>query len=154
MADSQGSFPGWRLALAAWAPALLWATVIFALSSIPGDALPRVPLGWWNADKLVHGVVYAILGALCWRGARRTVARDRGRAHQVLAAVVFATVFGISDELHQAFTPFRSPDAFDVIADAVGGLAGALVCVALVARRRANGVSPSGNGAAARGLDG
>jgi VanZ family protein len=154
LADSQGSLPAWRTGLAAWAPALLWATVIFGLSSIPGDALPRLPSGWWNADKLVHGVVYAVLGALCWRGARRTVARDRARAHQVLTAVVFTTVFGISDELHQAFTPFRSPDAFDVIADAVGGLAGALVCVAIVARRRANGASPRGNDAAARGVDG
>jgi VanZ family protein len=154
MPDSQGTLPTWQKALAAWAPALLWATVIFGLSSIPGNALPPLPLGWWNADKLVHGVVYAVLGALCWHGVRRTVARDRRRAHQVLAAVVFTTVFGISDELHQAFTPFRSPDPFDVIADAVGGLTGALACVAIVARRRANGASPSGNGAAARGVDG
>ena len=154
MADSQGKLPGWRTALAAWAPALLWATVIFGLSSIPGDAFPRLPTSWWNADKLVHGVVYAILGALCWRGARRTVARDRGNTYQVLAAVVFTTVFGISDELHQAFTPFRSPDAFDVIADAVGGLAGAFGCVAIVARKRTNNSSTSRGGSAARGVDG
>jgi VanZ family protein len=128
--------PAWWKALRAWAPALLWATVIFRLSAIPGDALPPLPLGWWNADKFVHGLVYAVLGALCWRGARGTFARDRGRGQQVLAAVVFTTVFGISDELHQAFTPLRSPDAFDVIADAVGGLLGALVCVAIVARKR------------------
>jgi VanZ family protein len=115
---------------------LLWATVIFRLSAIPGDALPRLPAGWWNADKFVHGLVYAVLGGLCWHGARRTFARDRGRWLEVLAAVALTTLFGISDELHQAFTPFRSPDAFDVVADAAGALVGAVVCVAIVARKR------------------
>ena len=136
MTGPVGARPAWSRALWAWGPALLWAALIFRLSAIPGDALPSLPLGWWNADKFVHGVVYAVLGALCWRGARGTFARDRGRGQQVLAAVVFATLFGISDELHQAFTPMRSPDPFDVIADAVGGLVGAIVCVAIVARKR------------------
>ena len=44
----------------AWTPAVLWSAVIFVLSSIPGDAFPRLP-GWWNADKFVHGGIYA-----CW----------------------------------------------------------------------------------------
>ena len=137
---------GWRKALRAWAPALLWSLLIFWLSAIPGDALPRMP-GWWNADKLIHGGVYAVLGALCWNGARGTLPRVRGPVHQVIAAGLIATLYGISDEMHQSFTPRRSPDAFDVIADAIGGLLGALVCVAIVARRRARAAS-------VRGVDG
>ena len=127
---------GWQKALRALAPALLWSTLIFWLSTIPGDALPPMP-GWWNADKLIHGGVYAVLGALCWYGARGTLPRVRGPVHQVLAAGLITTLYGISDEMHQSFTPRRSPDPFDVIADAVGGLLGALVCVAIVARRHA-----------------
>jgi len=126
---------GWRKVLRAWAPALLWSLLIFWLSAIPGDALSRMP-GWWNVDKLVHGGVYAVLGALCWYGARGTLPRVRGPIHQVMAAGLIATLYGISDEMHQSFTPGRSPDAFDVIADAVGATLGALVCVAIVARRR------------------
>ena len=128
---------GWRKGLRAWWPALLWSLLIFRLSAIPGDALPRMP-GWWNGDKLIHGAVYAVLGALCWYGARGTLPRVRGPVHQVIAAGLITTLYGISDEMHQSFTPRRSPDAFDVIADAVGGLLGALVCVAIVARRRAH----------------
>jgi len=143
------SRPGWWKALQAWAPALLWSTVIFWLSAIPGDALPRMP-GWWNADKLIHGAVYAVLGAACWYGARGTLPRVRGPVHQVLAAGLITTLYGISDEMHQSFTPRRSPDAFDVIADAVGGLLGALVCVAIVARRRAH----DARSASPRGVDG
>ncbi len=81
------SRPGWWKALQAWAPALLWSLVIFWLSAIPGDALPRMP-GWWNADKLIHGAVYAVLGAaVLVRRARDVAARpwpdppgDRGGA--------------------------------------------------------------------------
>jgi VanZ family protein len=124
--------------LRAWAPALLWSVVIFGLSSIPGEQLP--PLPGWNADKVVHAGIYAVLGALCWWGARRTWARTRGNAQQLLAATVCTALYGITDELHQAFTPHRSPDPFDVIADTVGGLIGALVCVALVARKRKQNV--------------
>jgi VanZ family protein len=123
--------PPW---LRAWAPALLWSCVIFGLSTIPGDNLPSLP-GWWNADKFVHAFIYGVLGALCWHAGRATFVRGRGHRVQVIAAMTCTAVYGITDELHQAFTPLRSPDPFDVIADAIGGLLGALVCVAIVSRR-------------------
>ena len=134
--DPRGA-PRW---LRAWAPALLWSLIIFALSSIPGNQFPPMP-GWWSADKFVHGVIYGVLGALCWRTVRATWARGRGTGMQLIAAVAVTGLYGITDELHQAFTPMRSPDPFDVIADVVGGLLGALVCVAILARRRAKSAS-------------
>jgi len=137
--DRRGGDPRW---LRAWAPALLWSIVIFALSSIPGNQLPMP--GWWSADKFVHGAVYGVLGALCWRGVRATWAREHGAAMQIIAAVALTGLYGITDELHQAFTPRRSPDPFDVVADIVGGLLGALVCVAIVARTRAKSASNRG----------
>jgi VanZ family protein len=124
--------PRW---LRAWAPPLLWSVIIFALSSIPGNQFPPMP-GWWSADKLVHGAIYGVLGALCWRAMRATWARGQGTGMQIIAAVAVTGLYGITDELHQAFTPMRSPDPFDVIADIGGGLLGALVCVAILARRR------------------
>src|SRR5262245_11545603 len=120
----------------AWVPALLWSALIFGLSSIPGDNLPRLP-GWWNADKFLHAGIYGVLGALCWWGLRATWVHPRVPAVQVLAGGLCAAVYGITDELHQAFTPGRSPDVFDVIADFVGGLLGTLACVAILARLRA-----------------
>ena len=71
-----------------WLPALLWAATIFALSSIPGRALPALPM--WNADKLVHVAVYAVLGRAVLarrpgelRARHGAMARgsDRGSAH-------------------------------------------------------------------------
>jgi VanZ family protein len=134
---------GWR----AWVPATIWSAVIFVLSSIPGRALPPLP-GWWNADKFVHSGIYAVLGALCWRGARGTLPAGRGPAAQVIVAVLITTLYGVTDEAHQSFTPQRTPDVYDVVADALGGLLGALACVAIVSRKR------RARGSTARGRDG
>jgi VanZ family protein len=54
----------------------------------------------------------------------------------VALACLLATLYGVTDELHQLFTPRRSCDFYDVVADAVGGLLGAVLAAALVARRR------------------
>jgi VanZ family protein len=110
-----------------WLPALSWAAVLFALSSIPGAALPTVP--GWHVDKLVHGVLYLVLGFLCARALAATT-RLKG-ATLVAAATLLGTAYGVTDELHQLLTPRRSCDWRDVIADGAGALIGAGVAVAL-----------------------
>jgi VanZ family protein len=118
---------------AAWGPAALWCAVIFGLSAVPGSRLPELPAE--GADKLVHAVVYGVLGALSWRGARR--ARPHHSTGRVVAvATLIAMLYGITDELHQAFVPRRSPDWRDGLADTIGGITGALLCAAFVSRRR------------------
>lgn len=109
--------------LKAWAPAFAWAALIFGLSSIPGTRIPDV--GFSFADKVAHLVVYAGLGALCFRGLRHGGGR-LGPAAAVGVAVMLTLVFGISDEAHQMFVPNRSTEVLDLAADVVGGLAGAL----------------------------
>jgi VanZ family protein len=120
-----------------WIPALLWAATIFVLSSISGSAYPATNLV--NADKLVHLFLYGLLGGLCARG----LARGSGLAPRSLffLAALLSTLYGVSDELHQAFVPGRNSDWRDVVADAVGSLLGAALVAAVVARRRRGGVS-------------
>jgi len=50
----------------------------------------------------------------------------------VLAAALLASLYGATDELHQAFVAERTADARDWMADTIGGLLGAMV-MALVA---------------------
>jgi VanZ family protein len=107
-----------------------WAVVIFGLSSIPGNALPNLPGA--QTDKLIHGVVYLVLGLLSGRALGATTGIRRGR--RVALACLLATAYGVTDELHQLFTPRRSCDWHDVVADAVGGLAGAVLAATLLAR--------------------
>ena len=108
-------------------PAVLQAALIFALSARPGDAYPDVSIP--GADKVVHFALYAPLGA-----ALVYALRGHWRWAGLLAAL-----YGVSDELHQMFVPLRFADGFDVLADAVGGFAGAW----LMARRQGVGEPPA-----------
>ncbi len=96
---------------ARFAPALLWAALIFWLSS--RSHLPEPPLFFDGADKLVHVLAYAVLTSLLlWA--------DCGRRVWLWLAV--AVAYGVSDELHQGWVPLRESDALDVLADAAGAL--------------------------------
>ena len=117
-----------RRRLAAWLPVGLWAGVIFVLSSIPGTRFPAVDLP--HSDKLVHAMLYGVLGGLLLRALDGHRGREAAAA-KVLLAVVLATVYGISDEIHQLWTPHRTADWRDVAADAVGATLGVLSLVAM-----------------------
>jgi VanZ family protein len=96
---------------------------IFAASSVPGTQLPG---RFW--DKLVHFVVYALLGVLFMlplSGGRL----DGVTRRSAVAALVLSMLYGVSDELHQTFTPNRTADAMDVVADTLGASAGILFVV-------------------------
>jgi len=123
--------------LSLWAPVALYMMFIFWLSSISRP--PELPSG--VSDKAAHVLLYSGLGALLVR------ARAGGWWRQVTLgmaamAIVVATLYGVSDEIHQAFVPPRQVEAGDILADAVGAslAAGALYawsCIANVTRQRA-----------------
>jgi VanZ family protein len=102
-------------ATSSWLPVLLWATVIFAFSSIPSLS---TDLGTWDTvlRKLAHLAEYAILGALLLRALRTPV-----------GAVALAGVYAVTDEVHQLFVEGRHGAPLDVGIDVVGALAGVLV---------------------------
>jgi hypothetical protein len=71
-----------------------------------------------------HAAVYAVLGVLVARGLGGGALRDLSLA-KASAAVLITTLYGVTDECHQVFVPTRSAEVLDVVADAVGALAGA-----------------------------
>jgi VanZ family protein len=107
-----------------WGPAFAYMVLIFIASSVPGSELPG---HFW--DKAVHFFVYAGLGVLFLvplAGGRLS----KATAATAALAVLLATAHGVFDELHQMFTPNRTPDVRDIVADAFGasvGVAGVLV---------------------------
>ena len=88
---------------------------IFWLSSISRP--PDLPGG--VSDKGAHGLLYFGLGVLLVRaragGWRRPVTLGIAAA-----AIVVATLYGISDEIHQYFVPLRQMEVRDILADAIG----------------------------------
>ena len=100
-----------------WLPVVLWAGLIFGLSSVPDLG---TGLGTWDfvLRKLAHFCEYAILGAL--------LLRALGRAELAVAAGV---AYAATDELHQHFVPGRHAAFRDVAIDAAGVLAGVVLLV-------------------------
>jgi VanZ family protein len=143
--------------LIAWGPVALWLAVIFALSSdrfsdvntavwfsavpfvgalVPPDA---IELGNLIVRKCAHFVEYAILGMLIFRALRATWPRIVG-ARLATAAVVVAVLCAGVDELHQyLWTLTRSGSPRDVLLDAFGASAGALVGASYISRRARRG---------------
>jgi VanZ family protein len=99
----------------AWAPVVFWAAVIFTLSSISGLG---TGLGGWDTvlRKLAHTAEYAILGALLFRAVRSAP-----------AAVLLASAYAVTDEVHQTFVSGRHGSPLDWVIDSAGALLGVAV---------------------------
>ncbi len=91
-----------------WAPVLVWAGVIFALSSVSDLG---TGLGGWDLvlRKLAHAAEYAVLAALLLRAVRRE-----------LPAFLLGVAYAVSDEVHQHFVPSRRAAPLDVLIDSLG----------------------------------
>ena len=105
--------------IAVWLPPLISAALIFYASSLPGSVFPSSP--FYSADKVLHLGAYTMLGYL--------VARALGyHGHAGRTLVVLACslcfLYGVSDEVHQAFVPGRNPSFMDLGADVLGSSLG------------------------------
>ena len=103
-----------------WGPVVLYAGAIFFLSALshPEDQLPSFLLGDVS-DKVLHAVEYGILSLLCYRAFRRAAGPAVARQAVVLA-ILTASAYGITDEVHQAFVPLREASWQDWLADTIG----------------------------------
>jgi VanZ family protein len=91
--------------------------VLFWLSHQPGTDTPML---FYGQDKIFHAGVYGILGILIL-GAMRP-AFTGYTSGQISTSAIIASLYGISDEFHQAFVPGRSPELWDWVADSTGAL--------------------------------
>ena len=75
----------------------------------------------YHTDKLVHFAEFGLLCLLvCW--ALSFVRMGRKGIYKIILAIGITSLYGISDELHQSFTPHRSVDVFDWLADTAGAV--------------------------------
>ncbi len=97
---------------------------IFVGSSIPGEHIPKLKI--LEYDKLLHMAEYCILGFLFARALRHS-GLNIGFAKMVILAIIITAFYGASDEFHQYFTPGRTADVFDFLADFVGANMGIFI---------------------------
>jgi VanZ family protein len=105
--------------LSPWIPVVLWAAVIFTLSSVPDLG---TGLGTWDLvlRKIAHAAEYALLGALLYRAVRRPA-----------AALTLASAFAVTDEFHQTFVAGRHGSPVDWLIDTAGAAIGVALAVRL-----------------------
>ena len=101
--------------LSLWGPVVLWAALIFALSSVPNLG---TNLGTWDTvlRKCAHVTEYAVLALLLYRALGRE-----------LPAFLVGFAYAVTDEIHQAFVHGRHASPFDVAMDAAGLALGLLL---------------------------
>jgi VanZ family protein len=110
----------------AWLPVAVYMALIFYFSSLshPDEELPNFLFDTLG-DKSLHAIEYAVLGVLCYRAFRRA-AGSFTAGYAVVFAIVTASLYGATDELHQSFVPFRTATWLDWVADTAGGMVGAI----------------------------
>jgi len=96
--------------------------LIYILSSISHPpqpaANPYIPL-------IEHIIEYLILGFLLH--ALISSARDYTRVRVFILAVLLASLYGLTDEIHQFFVPGRVCSLDDLAADTLGSLIGVFI---------------------------
>jgi VanZ family protein len=105
-----------------------YMVLIFYLSSLSAD----VPAGIGFPEMprtVMHIGEYAILGFLMNLVVMQVFSKMR---RSLLYSAVFSSTYGLTDEIHQYFVPTRCFDIYDICADALGGVAGAVFLIVLL----------------------
>jgi len=107
-------------------PAFLWGMIIFVLSIISGDHLPKIELDWVQPDKLAHAGVYFIFTGLLFWGLKRIPINKR---KALWVALIISSFYGIGMEIIQfLFFPGRFFEFLDIIAN-ISGSIGSLIVI-------------------------
>jgi VanZ family protein len=137
-----------------WMPVLVWMGLIFLLSTDLGSARQTSrfigPLLRWvwpavteaqigraqlAARKTGHVTGYAILAVLALRGVRRGMFVSGWRGRGAVAAWMIASLYAMTDEIHQSMVPTRMASAGDVALDSFGAALGVALAW-MIGRRR------------------
>jgi VanZ family protein len=144
----------WRSFGKFWLPVIAWMALIFLISTDLGSSRqtsrfigPFLRFFWPAVSeqrigqvqlavrKTGHMAGYAALAILALRAKQKGLFPNNWRREAFFFAWTLATLYAISDELHQSFVPTRMASAGDVLIDSIGAALG-LGLIWLIGRRR------------------
>ncbi len=112
-------------AVSLYLPPMAMAVFIFALSSRP-IVIGQLPFP--QADKLAHFFIFGILTCLVYRAWSEGF--NKGRPVNIFTiSAILSVIYGAADEFHQRFVAGRQCEAADLMADALGAIVFASLCI-------------------------
>lgn len=106
-----------------WGPVLVYMIFIYILSSRqPVKSITLLQ----GSDKIFHIGEYSILGFLLCRAIKSSF-HSMNKFIIMFISIIIGVLYGIFDEIHQYFVPYRTADVFDAIAD-FGGTSLGVFC--------------------------
>ncbi|MBI5307718.1 MAG: VanZ family protein [Planctomycetes bacterium] len=110
---------------------IVYAAAIFLVSSKDTSRVPLFP----HVDKVIHGIEFGILCTLiCWSISSGHIGAKS--IYRIALPITLASIYGATDEYHQSFTPHRSVEFLDWVADTTGATIACFTWQALSRRRR------------------
>ena len=103
-----------------WLPVIVYCLAIYIQSDLP--SIEHIPTFEFS-DKVLHFCAYAVLGLLFYR-AYQTLRIKSDPRMLILISIASASLYGISDEIHQYFVPFRDASIWDAVANTLGAICG------------------------------
>ena len=151
-----------RRAVISWVLVVAWACFIFFMSAHTGsdlssgdDLVSRIKL-WLDGvqaalfgegvdavSSIAHFCEYLVFGALICNAFRCHVPARTA----LVAAVLVASLYGVTDEIHQIFVPGRFCDLVDWAVDMVGAAIGSTLLWLKARSKVSSGTAEEGSGA-------
>jgi VanZ family protein len=94
-----------------WIPALVVMTVIFTLSSAPGDVVNSTVAKYESVQVIGHFILFMILCLAYFKATKN-----------ILLSLLLSVLYAFFDEFRQSFTLDRSSSFKDILTDTLGAL--------------------------------
>ncbi len=103
---------------------LVYMAMIFGLSSIPGIPPVHEDVHWQHRllTVLTNSIHVPLFAGLAWSWRWSLTAIMDNTRRMISLTFVLTLAYGIFDEWHQGFTPYRTPSLTDIMLDATGAL--------------------------------
>lgn len=101
---------------------ICWACIIFIISVVTVGSNANIEIAFF--DKLVHAGMYGILALLMIVGFLKQRSYNYIRFNAIQLSVVITVLYGVLIEIIQGFTPDRSFDWLDMVANTLGAFIG------------------------------